>query len=223
MSDALRHAAAKRIAGLFGALSRIELAASRLARENLTPSARELLGAVREAASELDEGVNEALLWLTPAVATTRAAGELGPVLRDLAQRFAPVLAARDRTLRPCLDPASRATGDPEFVRRIATRMLRAAAQFAGCGGAITLGIVEGPARSGVEASWTRAGAGFESRSDRARTSAERDLDGELTEVEAICMAGGCAFERVDGDQSGRLVVWLAARPDSVATRVDAR
>lgn len=130
-------------------LSRIELAASRLDREDRTPHAGELARTIREAVTAIDQQLELALRVLAPASPVRKSPA--GPILEELAGRLRPVLAARGLDLRigcqhsPSLDPA--------VLRRVVIALVGAAAECAGPG-PIDVGLLLGDGRWGVEARW---------------------------------------------------------------------
>lgn len=223
MSDVLTQAATKRVLALFGPLAQIELAASRLGRECATPAARELVASVRAAVREIDAGVSDALVWLAPTSATASEQVDLTPTLHDLALRFGPVLAARERVLRVLCDDGRPAIGDPVYVRRIAVCLLRTSASLAGPGGTVTLGVTRDATRVGVETIWRRASdtgaatAGVRQAPHHAGDASS--IVEAIERIEAVCASGGGVLEQCDQEDGGQLVVWLSDASESAATR----
>ncbi len=133
-------------------LSRIELAASRLDREERTPRTGELARTIREAVAAADHKLELALRVLAPPAAEPAlpAAG----VLEELALRLRPVLAARGLELRVHGEPSPAL--DPAVLRRAAIALAGTAAELAEAG-PVELRLVSGEGRWGVEACWSAA------------------------------------------------------------------
>lgn len=114
-------------------LSRVELAASQLLREALTPAGRRTAERIGEAVREVDRGIARLLAWIEPE-ADAAAGADWSQVLGELRRRLAGVLALRGITWEE--GPLAAAPGtDPGRARLLATALLRAAAARAGAGG----------------------------------------------------------------------------------------
>lgn len=130
-------------------LSRVELAASRLAREDMPPRARDLAETIREAVAVIDRQVEHAVLALAPRA--PRARSSAGPVLEALRTRLAPVLEARGLELE--IEPAPEIELDPTVLRRAAIALTRAAVEHA-APGAFRLGLRPSQHGWGVSVRW---------------------------------------------------------------------
>ncbi len=106
-------------------LARIELAASLLAREALTPTGRAHAEQIFDAVVQIDELVERSLRVLVPRVPRAEEAKSLVPVLRDLRARFEPALSACD--VRWVADAGGEAEvfGDAELFRAQTCELLR--------------------------------------------------------------------------------------------------
>lgn len=111
-------------------LARIALAASRLAREDVPPRARDLAATIREAAAELDERLDAARRRRGPAGAPARE--PIGRTLEAWRGRMDPVLAARGLTLETRA-PDELAV-DPAALRRGLNALTRIALDSADAG-----------------------------------------------------------------------------------------
>ena len=170
-------------------LSRVELAASRLDREDQTPRTGDLARTIREAVAIIDRQLELALRVLAPA-GPTRKSPSL-PVLQELAERLRPVFSARGLDLRvsdehsPSLDPA--------VLRRAVIALTGAAAEHARPG-PLEVGLVPGEGRWGVEVRW--------------RSAKESAFDGGdvLRRLQPLALLCGAEAEpRFDG-----VVFWIA-------------
>lgn len=113
------------LASLRNPLARIELAASRLARDAHTPSARDSVEAIREAVADLDRQVGARGVW-------ERGEGpraSLAELLQTLEARLRPVLEARGISI--VIEPAGETDPTPEAwrARRAGLALLRSAAR----------------------------------------------------------------------------------------------
>ncbi|MCP5042032.1 MAG: hypothetical protein GY944_13465 [bacterium] len=141
--SARTHAAALGVE-LRSPLAQIELAASQLYREALSPSARAQSEQIFEAVACVDELIERMLRVLVPSSRTLAGAGALAPVIADLRRRFAPALEAcgvewvgqRDRDIV--------ARGDGDRVRVLTTELLRLALVLCGDAGHFELAVEEG-------------------------------------------------------------------------------
>ena len=164
-------------------LAQIELAASQLFREALTPNARTQSEQIFHAVSEIDELVERMLRVLVPPRRRQANSGDISLMLAQLRRRFVPALAAcgvewklRDAAEEPVL-------GDVEAVRRQCTELLHLALILSGEGGQFTL-VVDGR-DDGVDASLfcRRASAFSEVEMESARNAVQRS--------QAVALEGG--------------------------------
>jgi signal transduction histidine kinase len=135
--------------GLRTPLARIQLAASRMRRDGSPPLARSCGEAICEAVEELDGRLELAVAALAPErkPAPPRACeGALNQVL----ERVAPAFEARGCRCERMPAPDS-VLGDEARVRRGALQLLRVALRFAGRGGRVRVGLVDGTARYGLQ------------------------------------------------------------------------
>ncbi len=135
-------------------LSRIELAASRLVREDMPPRARDLATIVRDSVAAIDSRLTLALRSLErPAVALPM---EAAPVLEAVLQRIGPVLAARGFPLE--LDPVPALQVDSRVLRRAVIALVRLAAERGQPGPPIRLTLRPDPVRPGLQVSYRPLG-----------------------------------------------------------------
>lgn len=155
-------------------LAQIELAASQLFREALTPNARTQSEQIFHAVAEIDELVERMLRVLVPPRHRREPSGDLAPMLAQLRRRFVPALAACGVEWRMRDVTAESVHGDVEQVRRQCTELLHLALILSGEGGVFTLTLVghEGS----VEVSlFCRRGCAFsEGELDSARNAVQR-------------------------------------------------
>lgn len=174
-------------------LSRVELAASRLDREDRTPRTAELAHTIREAVATIDRQLELALRVLAPPGPASDCPP--APVLEEVVARLRPVLAARGFDLRvdgmqdaPPLDPA--------VLRRAVIALTGAAAEHA-LPGALEVGLVPGDGRWGVEARWQPPVAGDPDGGDAMRRLQPLAL---LCGAEAESTAAGAVFWLAPGE-----------------------
>jgi len=134
-------------------LARIELAASRLLREDPSPRGQRLATTIREAVAQMDRRLALASRVLVPPDPGPREPADR--VLEGLVARMRPVFAARGLALE--LAPVPRLPVSASPLRRASLALLQHAAwemEQRNAGGAVGLRLrVEG-ARHGVEARW---------------------------------------------------------------------
>ena len=149
MSDPERSFTAALALGLRTPLSRIELAASRLEREAVTPAARGLAEGICDAVEELDRMIVQLTAVLAPPPPIDPPRAPLAEVLPAMRDRLAPVLAARGvQWLEPELDAG--AVGDPDALKLTALSLIRAGTELAGGGGRVSIQLQTEAGRSGV-------------------------------------------------------------------------
>ncbi len=124
-------AIASTVMDLRSPLSRIELAASRLFREDMPPRAQDLAATIREAVSIIDGRLDVALQALAPP-GLPRPVEALGPILAGLAERLAPILDARGFAMQ--IEEVPALFVDPSQARRIALVLARVAMELAESG-----------------------------------------------------------------------------------------
>lgn len=122
-------------------LAQIELAASQLYREALTPNARAYAELVFEAVAEIDGLVERTLRMLVPPRCELETDLDLAPVLTELRRRFTPALAACGIEWKWREPEHVGVTGNPEQVRRFCTELLHLALILSQEGGQFTLGL----------------------------------------------------------------------------------
>ncbi len=127
-------------------LSRVELAASQLMRDALTPANRRLASRVSDAAEDLDALIGRLLALLAPGAKERVVEGDLREVIDSLHRRLSPVLAARGiEWAEPASDQGRALVGDQRRSRRAALMLLRSAAKLVGSGGRLAIeGVIEG-------------------------------------------------------------------------------
>jgi signal transduction histidine kinase len=134
--------------GLRTPLARIQLAASRMRRDGSPPLACSCGDSICEAVEELDKRLELAVAALVrdPTPTPPRdCEGTLDQVLR----RVAPAFEARGCICERMPAPGS-VLGDEARVRRGALQLLRVALRFAGRGGRVKVGLVDGATRYGL-------------------------------------------------------------------------
>lgn len=135
--------AARTLAQMRSGLTRIELAASQLAREAATPAARRLAAGICDAVDELDRAVSETLALLRRADPRSAAREDLRPAFRALAARLGPSLAARGVRVEPQDRGGAPLLGDPRLLRQAAATLLRAGATCCGPERRLRIELVE--------------------------------------------------------------------------------
>lgn len=168
-------------------LSRVELAASRLDREDRTPRTAELAHTIREAVATIDRQLELALRVLAPPGPNRDCPS--APVLEEVAARLRPVLAARGLDLR-VESPHDSPPLDPAVLRRAVIALTGAAAEHAQPG-PLEVGLVSGKGRWGVEARWQLPVAGNLNAADALRRLQPLAL---LCGAQAESTAGGAVF-----------------------------
>lgn len=178
---------------LHAPIARIELAASRLAREDMPPRARQLATTIREAVAELDERLDATARQGLPAL--QRPSQKIGNALEAWKMRMRPVLAARGLALETSVDEDLAI--DPVTMRRGLNALTRLALDAAGSGPLhLDLSHVDGALR--MQARWHRADTAPGFAADAARRNA--------------AATGG----RLDHDPSGA-TLWLPVSPAASA------
>lgn len=124
-------------------LAQIELAASQLFREALTPNTRAQSEQIFEAVAEIDCLVERMLRVLVPRRREWETQQDLASVLSELRRRFAPALSACGVEWKWREPARSRVIGNLERVRRLCTELLHQALTLSGEGGQFTLGMVQ--------------------------------------------------------------------------------
>lgn len=175
---------------LLGAVARIELAASRLARDVAAPHARALLHSISCAVAELDRGLLRLAALSTdrsPAARSPRPV-PAGPLLTTLCERLASAMAARGLALeRGADEPGGDAllVAEPAALQRLALALLRFAAARLAAGGHLRIRVqASGPTREPIlvlecdgplsaHATETPAGVALRALLAGARTSLE--------------------------------------------------
>lgn len=146
--------AAARLAALRTPLSRIELAASRLARLVTAPAGRALADDIRGAVSELDDGLGRAMRDLVGAPRPSAPPEDCRGMLEALHQRIAPALHARGIDwIAPAGDAADGPIlGNATAARQAVLCLLEDGLALAPAQGRIELALVPGesPGRCGV-------------------------------------------------------------------------
>ncbi|MFT5444137.1 MAG: hypothetical protein ACI8W3_003189 [Myxococcota bacterium] len=120
-------------------LARIELAASQLYREALTPNARAQSDQIFEAVAEVDRLIERILRVLVPPKHDAELSGDLALVLSELRTRFVPAFAACDVEWKWRDFPREPVIGNTESVRKLGTELLHLALTLSGNGGQFTL------------------------------------------------------------------------------------
>ncbi len=120
-------------------LAQIELAASQLFREALTPNAQARSEQIFEAVSAIDGLVDRMLRVLVPRSGECEPDQDLAPVVSGLRRRFAPALAACGVDWKWGEPDDERVIGNLEQVRRLCTDLLHLALNLSGEGGRFTL------------------------------------------------------------------------------------
>jgi hypothetical protein len=106
-------------------LAQIELAASQLAREALTPIARAHADQIFDAVAQIDELVDRSLRLLLPQAPRAGRTCALTPVLGELRARFEPALAACGVQWVSDGGAADEVRGDPDAFRAHVCSLLR--------------------------------------------------------------------------------------------------
>lgn len=192
------------VVGMRTPLSRVELAATQLARTVMTPAAKELAAGISEAVSHLDERISDVLNALEPAGAEDF---DCSTVLAALRQRMEPVLSARSvEWVETSCESEEPVYGDRGIVARSALALLVAGMELAGPRGRLTLDMVsEGAERYGV---LLRA----RSRDATATHSALEggEADRLLSHARRVAREGGGALEIDPLDSEVVLTLWLS-------------
>ncbi len=141
--SARTHAAALGVE-LRSPLAQIELAASQLGREALSPNARAQSEQIFEAVACVDELIERMLRVLVPPNRTLAGVRALAPVIAELRKRFAPALEACGVQWVGQMDRDIVARGDGDRVRVLTTELLRLALVLCGEAGHFELAVREG-------------------------------------------------------------------------------
>ncbi len=172
------HAAIATSRSLRGALARVELAASQLARDVATPRARALLRSISVAVADLDRGL--AALAASPGRGAQPRCPEavpVAPLLTTIVERLRPALAARGLHLEAAVAEAETAlAGEPQALRRAALLLLRCVAAGLATGGGLTLAAEQAPDDGALVLAVEAAGPARDGASDAAARSALRTL-----------------------------------------------
>lgn len=192
-------------------LSRIELAASRLARDATTPTRLDLAHGISDAVSELDEAIAGGLRGLVSDGAGAAEVEDCRAVLEDLRERLTPLLLAR--SIEWEAEPAGAAEpvpGDPDATRRAALALLRTGSALAGPGGAVALSFArehEGR-RRGIALEVKR---GSDETREGTAAAARNDLGDGVRALQDFVLAHGGAFETSAQGLPYRAVLWIDA------------
>jgi signal transduction histidine kinase len=187
--DRRRAMAAAHAVALRTPLARVQLAASQLERDAVTPHARRLALAIAEAVAELDTGITETLSVLVPP-APPATDDDVAVVLETLRQRVAPSLRARGVTWEPGPPAEAPVPGNASWVREAAAVLAREAVVGVGAGGRLRIALVEGTGRLGL-------------RLELEPAVAAPSLPG----ARALALRRGGVLEMEDGH--GRATLWL--------------
>lgn len=123
-------------------LARVELAASRLARDSVTPIAHQLATGISESVQDIDDEIGAALRVLRVAPKEHADIGECGQLLTDLRERMLPILDAHGVRWPQLEMPSEVILDNCIVVERVALVMLRAGISIAGRGGEIRLSLL---------------------------------------------------------------------------------
>jgi len=123
-------------------LARVELAASRLARDAATPAARDLATGISEAVLDIDDEIGEALRTLRSEPDTGNDFEDCSPILAALRERITPILRAHGISWLRLGGEDEVVIADRVAVELAALVMLRTGIAQAGHGGAIQLSLV---------------------------------------------------------------------------------
>jgi len=131
-------------------LARVELAASRIARDSLTPATRELAAGITESVREIDEEIGTALGTFRAEPDAGVDVGDCAQVLAAMRDRMLPILRAHTIDW-PAMDEDRDAfVHDRVGVERAALLMLRSGIALAGRGGRLALSLVHGRDSMGI-------------------------------------------------------------------------
>jgi len=123
-------------------LARVELAASRIARDSLTPATRELAAGITESVREIDEEIGTALGTFCAEPDSSIDVGDCAQVLAATRDRMLPILRAHAIEWPPIDANHEAFLHDRVVVERAALLMLRAGIALAGRGGTLRLSLV---------------------------------------------------------------------------------
>ncbi len=189
MSDLREALAAALTLDMRSPLARIELAASRLQREALTPSARSLADGVSAAVSELDALIARTVSVLVPR--PQAPSRPLRPALCAARARLAPSLAARGISWGEPGD--GEASGDPELLRRAAAILASDAARGAEAGSRFRIDLEERPSHFGV----------------RLTVEARGELEAAFEASRILVLGHGGEFRHGPVDGGWQAEIWL--------------
>lgn len=123
-------------------LARVELAASRLARDSLTPASRELAENISETVREIDHEIDGSLRTLRPPPKIESDPQSCSHMLAELHDRMMPVLRAHAIEWPFAMPTQERYVNDPIAFERAALVVLRTGISIAGRGGRLALSLV---------------------------------------------------------------------------------
>ncbi len=185
---------------LSGPLARIQLAASELDRDAMTPRHRELLSRIARAVVELD-GLAQAIDGVLRPREGAGAVADLYPVLEDIHERLAPAVTARGLVwLQP--EPASATVfGNPARVRHAAIALIEGATAEATPELGLRLRVFGEKGLYGVGLDLESAGQPL----DRER------IEGATRDARSLALSRGGSFDLVCDGEGARLTVWWPA------------
>ena len=123
-------------------LARIELAASRLARDAMTPVTRDFVAGISEAVREIDDEISDSLRTLRAEPNVDPVIGDCSGILSALHERIAPILETYEIRWPRLESDGDDVLGDLVQVELVALHMLRAGIALAGRAGTIDLSLM---------------------------------------------------------------------------------
>ena len=178
-------------------LSRVELAATRLAREAATPAARGLAVGISKAVYEIDDEIGDALRALR-SESQEADIGDCRPILAAFRRRMSPILRAHDVAWCDDAVAVDLCIADRAAFEFSALVMLRTGIELVGADRTIDLSLVHGADTCDI---------GLRLGLDRFDPD-EADTD-PIRRIHALAARYRCSLTLENGDGAASVTLWL--------------
>ncbi len=200
MNSSTSASAATLVAQLRTPLARIQLAASQLEREATKPSLQHLAERIHDAVRELNTQIGTLRARLA-GVTEPEPLSDSVPVIDELCRRLVPIIELRNIRWQGFQKPTAAVRGNSDALRRVALRLLRVGAHWAGSGGALALHLEEDTERVCLRLDCSRA-----------ESIPEVDADADLRELRALAALHAGTLECKGAETCHpELRLWFAA------------
>lgn len=187
-------------------LARVELAASRLARESLKPLTRELAEGVSESVREIDDEIDRSLRILRVGPVGADESTRCAEIVAQVEARMAPILGAHAIEWRGVAPEHTSCRLDPIVLEAAALALLGSGIALAGRGGRLTLALDVDPDRG-------RVGLRLEAKRSDPAPADLRPIAEVVSGLRAVTHRFGAGIgveSDAAGEREARVTLWLA-------------